>query len=313
MSADAPPPAPAGDAPAATKNTYTQGHHPTVLRSHQWRTAANSAAHLLPLLRPGQRVLDVGCGPGTISCDLAAAVGPAGYVLGVDASGDAVARAREEAGRRGVGNARFEVGDAGDLPSIVAAAAAAAAASARGAPPAVAAAAAQAAATLADARPPPGDAGGGGGEGSRPGFDVVHAHQLLQHTASPGLVLASMRAAARRPGGVVAAREGLAFLHHPPTPLLARFDALFRDVARAGGAAPDAAAALRRHAREAGFAEAKITFAMDAAWCFAAEEDLRFWCGEFAVLWSKSRLMGKTCGRTGCFCPTSRTTPSSTD
>src|ERR1700744_5099246 len=124
------------------KNTYTQGYPPPVLRSHSWRTAANSAAHLLPHLRPGQRVLDVGCGPGTISCDLAAAVGPAGYVLGVDASGEAVEKARAEAERRGVGNAPCEVGDAGDLPPVTAAAAAAAAASARGAPPSVAAAAA---------------------------------------------------------------------------------------------------------------------------------------------------------------------------
>ena len=227
MSADAPPPAPAGDAPAATKNTYTQGHHPTVLRSHQWRTAANSAAHLLPLLRPGQRVLDVGCGPGTISCDLAAAVGPAGYVLGVDASGDAVARAREEAGRRGVGNARFEVADAGDLPSVVAAAAAAAAASARGAPPAVAAAAARP--PRPRTRGPRRGRGGGVLEARlrrRPRAPAAPAHGLPRGSSS------RPRCAPRpaRHGGVVAVREGLAFLHHPPTALLARFDALWRDV-----------------------------------------------------------------------------------
>ncbi len=39
---------------------YLQGHHDSVLRSHRWRTAANSAAYLLPHLRPGLRVLDVG-------------------------------------------------------------------------------------------------------------------------------------------------------------------------------------------------------------------------------------------------------------
>src|SRR5665213_1114293 len=50
---------------------YTHGHDDSVLRSHRWRTAANSAAYLLPHLAPGLDLLDVGCGPGTITCDLA--------------------------------------------------------------------------------------------------------------------------------------------------------------------------------------------------------------------------------------------------
>jgi SAM-dependent methyltransferase len=52
-------------------DTYTHGHHDSVLRSHRWRTAENSAAYLLPFLQPGLSVLDVGCGPGTITADLA--------------------------------------------------------------------------------------------------------------------------------------------------------------------------------------------------------------------------------------------------
>lgn len=35
---------------------YTHGHHESVLRSHRWRTAANSAAYLIAELRPGQTV-----------------------------------------------------------------------------------------------------------------------------------------------------------------------------------------------------------------------------------------------------------------
>jgi ubiquinone/menaquinone biosynthesis C-methylase UbiE len=41
------------------------------LRSHTWRTAENSAGYLLAALRPGLDLLDVGCGPGTITLDLA--------------------------------------------------------------------------------------------------------------------------------------------------------------------------------------------------------------------------------------------------
>ena len=39
---------------------YTHGHHEAVLRSHTWRTAENSAAYLLPHLRAGLDLLDVG-------------------------------------------------------------------------------------------------------------------------------------------------------------------------------------------------------------------------------------------------------------
>jgi len=70
--------------------TYTHGHHESVLRSHTWRTAENSSAYLLPHLRPGQRLLDVGCGPGTITSDLALLVAP-GEAVGIDAAADVVA------------------------------------------------------------------------------------------------------------------------------------------------------------------------------------------------------------------------------
>src|SRR5262245_25345231 len=53
----------------AREETYTHGHHESVLRSHRWRTIENSAAYLLPYLSPGLDVLDVGCGPGTITID----------------------------------------------------------------------------------------------------------------------------------------------------------------------------------------------------------------------------------------------------
>jgi ubiquinone/menaquinone biosynthesis C-methylase UbiE len=65
------------------QDAYIHGHHDSVLRSHRWRTIHNSAAYLIPHLRPDQQLLDVGCGPGTITIDLAQMVAP-GNVVGID-------------------------------------------------------------------------------------------------------------------------------------------------------------------------------------------------------------------------------------
>jgi ubiquinone/menaquinone biosynthesis C-methylase UbiE len=89
---------------------YTHGHHESVLRSHRWRTAANSAAYLLGELKPHMRILDIGCGPGTITADLAAVV-PQGHVTGVDTAPGILDQARAVAAERGVDNVHFAVAD----------------------------------------------------------------------------------------------------------------------------------------------------------------------------------------------------------
>ncbi len=99
---------------AAMGDTYTHGHHESVLRSHAWRTAENSAAYLLGELHPGQRLLDVGCGPGTLTLDLARRVAP-GLVTGIDAVPGVLRGAEELRRQQGVGNVRFEPGDAYEL------------------------------------------------------------------------------------------------------------------------------------------------------------------------------------------------------
>jgi SAM-dependent methyltransferase len=72
-------------------SVYTHGHQESVLRSHKWRTAENSAAYLLPHLRADMSVLDVGCGPGTITADLATRVAS---ITGIDPSPSVIADAR---------------------------------------------------------------------------------------------------------------------------------------------------------------------------------------------------------------------------
>lgn len=66
-----------------TKERYTIGYSPQTIQQLQKRTAAKEAGFLLPYLNPGMRLLDCGCGPGSITLGLAEVVAP-GQVVGVD-------------------------------------------------------------------------------------------------------------------------------------------------------------------------------------------------------------------------------------
>ncbi|WP_246957769.1 methyltransferase domain-containing protein [Brachybacterium sp. Marseille-Q7125] len=94
---------------------YLHGYSSPVLTSHRERTAANSAGHLLPHLRPGLELLDVGSGAGTIAADLARIVGPE-HLTAIEVSEEAAAITRAELGRQGVAGSRVVVGDARALP-----------------------------------------------------------------------------------------------------------------------------------------------------------------------------------------------------
>ncbi|MER3390311.1 MAG: methyltransferase domain-containing protein [Microcella sp.] len=94
----------------ADSETYTHGHHESVLAAHRWRTIANSALYLEPHLRSGRSLLDVGCGPGTITAEFADRLSP-GRVVGVDSAPDALAAAGEL-----TTTAEFVLGDAYGLP-----------------------------------------------------------------------------------------------------------------------------------------------------------------------------------------------------
>ena len=214
-------------------DTYLHGHHESVLRSHRWRTAANSAAHLLPHVRPGMSLLDVGCGPGTVTADLAALVAP-GRVVGLDAAEGVLDEARAHAAARGLTNVTFQAGDVYTLPF----------------------------------------------EGAS--FDVVHAHQLLQHLTDPVAALAEMRRVAR-PGGLVSVRESDygGFAWYPESPGLEEWRALYREVAAALGAQADAGRRLSSWVRAAGFDPDGIV-AGAGTWCYATPEERGWWAGSWA-------------------------------
>jgi len=65
-------------------------------------------------IRPGMRVLDLGCGAGDVTFAAAGLAGPEGLVVGVDRSAEALARARLRAGQRGLAQVRFTEGNLND-------------------------------------------------------------------------------------------------------------------------------------------------------------------------------------------------------
>lgn len=119
-------------------------------------------------------------------------------------------------------------------------------------------------------------------------FDLVHAHQVLQHLGEPVHALVEMRRVCRR-GGLVAARDSDygAMAWHPDDAALERWRAVYRAVARANGADPDAGRRLRGWAIEAGFSEVAATA---SAWCWATDGDRRWWADIWAERITATRL-----------------------
>ena len=225
------------------EETYIHGHSDSVLRSHRWRTAENSAAYLLGHLTDGMRLLDVGCGPGTLTVDLARRVGPSGTAVGVDLSAAVVHEAAAHATTEGAGNLTFH---AGDFRAI----------------------------GLAEAS-----------------FDVVHAHQVLQHLRDPVAALAAMGRLAR-PGGIVAARDSdyPSFLWTPDDPRLDRWREIYLAVSDRNGTAGDAGRWLLRWALDAGLTDVVYT---TSTWTFATPGDRKWW-GE---LWAERTVSSSLAGQ----------------
>src|SRR5215471_19140310 len=109
------PSARAGEPQPGVRLRYLHATTDLEQRRLERRTAATSAAFFLPHLRAGMRLLDCGCGPGSITVGLAAEVSP-GETIGLDLQEAQLDRARQVAADQSLSNVRFEIGSVYDLP-----------------------------------------------------------------------------------------------------------------------------------------------------------------------------------------------------
>lgn len=106
---------------ADKRNTYLPGYRTSHVQHHEWRTAENSAAYLLPTLKslaeqnPQLSLLDVGAGSGTISTSLAKYM-PEGRLTATDLSDTILERARDLAKSANATNMTFQQANAYELP-----------------------------------------------------------------------------------------------------------------------------------------------------------------------------------------------------
>jgi len=98
-----------------TTDKYALGYSEEWLELMERRSASLEAGHVVNFVKPDSRILDVGCGPGSITIDLAELVSD-GHVTGLDISDGQFERARALAKERGLENVTFQMGDAYELP-----------------------------------------------------------------------------------------------------------------------------------------------------------------------------------------------------
>src|SRR5699024_7390330 len=119
-------------------------------------------------------------------------------------------------------------------------------------------------------------------------FDVVHAHQVLQHVSNPVSALGEM-ARVCHPGGVIGVRDCdySSFAWFPELPELSRWLELYILAARRNGGEPDAGRRLLSWAHCVGLEQICAT---SSTWCYVTPETRSWWGGSWADRMSESAL-----------------------
>ncbi|KAF2431124.1 S-adenosyl-L-methionine-dependent methyltransferase [Tothia fuscella] len=223
------------------ENTFTTGYNKSSLDRYTFRNVETCAAFLIPyleFLRPDFSFLDIGCGPGSITTDLASRYPQASFT-GIDPGKIFIDKAKDLARERGVeDNTNFLVGNLASIDQVL---------------------------------------------GTKVGtFDVVSCHQVLTHLVDPLANLKIMKAAARREGGIVAAREAtttIGDIFYPLLPGIEKWQKLQAEIvgAKTGGVAGFGPRLLET-ALHAGWARDKIK-AGAGVWCYSDAAEKQMWVG----------------------------------
>lgn len=205
-------------------NTYIHGHDSSVLASHRWRGVDNSANYLISVLHDGDRLLDVGCGPGTITRDFVRFV-PGGYVVALDRTPTII----EEA----VGGDTHVFGVEGDVYNL----------------------------PFQDRS-----------------FDIVHAHQVLQHLGDPQRAIREMARVAKR-FVAFADADYDRMLWWPSSPSLERWMQLYQAIAAHNHVNPNIGRELSSLALYCGLFNHQVH---TTTWTYATTELVHWWADSWA-------------------------------
>jgi SAM-dependent methyltransferase len=234
-----------GTAALVANNKYIGANNAYLADRLAERTLNNSVPYIIPVLdelHDGFTLLDVGCGPGSITIDIARRF-PSATVLGIDSGADAIAMARDNARKAGVTNVQFEIGDglnltAASIPNSIFD-------------------------TVVSV------------DG---GFDVVHTHQLHMHVQDATKLMCELRAASKPSEGLVCCRE----LDHgmvafwPEKECMKEFINAIPMMLLGRGQDPYVGRKLFSHALAAGFMRENIEASV-GTWVYSTPKDRREW------------------------------------